>query len=160
VIEVPLTQGKIALVDDEDEWVTDWKWRAKSSSGDLFYAARNSPRPSKKEIWMHREIMLPPPGLEIDHVNGNGLDNRRLNLRLATSSQNKWNAKKSSGNTASIYKGVSVSRQGWRAQIRCNGGRYHLGVFKTAEEAAEVYNAAALELFGEYACLNVIKESV
>ncbi len=103
---------------------------------------------------LHRLIMAPiPNGLHIDHINGNKLDNRRSNLRLATRSQNAANQPLTSRNRSG-YKGVSASRTRWKARIQHQGTIYHLGVFKAREEAAWAYNVAAELLFGKFAYLN------
>lgn len=92
----------------------------------------------------------------VDHRNGNGLDNRRSNLRLATQAQNMSNRGRPTNNTSG-YKGVSAGRLGgWRAYITSRGKRLDIGTFASKEEAAEAYNAKALELHGEFARLNEI----
>lgn len=157
---IALSQGKVALVDDTDhQWLSQWKWHYHC----MGYAARHIRCNGKRTtIAMHQMILNPPLGLEPDHINGNGLDNRRSNLRLCTRRQNNMNAKKQAG-CSSIYKGVSWhkhSRQ-WRAQIRINSQQHHLGLFNDEREAAIVYDKAALEHFGEFAWLNIIaKEEV
>ena len=99
--KIKLTQGKVALVDDGDfEWLSQWKWTYKNGG----YAYRSIG--SKGHIFLHRAIMKSPKNLEIDHINGNGLDNRRSNLRFATHKQNIRNQQKQKNRT-SKYKGVS-----------------------------------------------------
>ena len=100
---------------------------------------------------MHRVILNAPPGREVDHINRNGLDNRRSNLRLATHAQNEAN-KPPRGE----YKGAYWCKKSgrWRASIRVDGRLRHMGRFATREEAARVYDDAALEAFGEFAYLN------
>jgi len=94
------------------------------------------------------------PGLEMDHINGNRSDNRLENLRLVTHAQNAWNSKPREG-SASQYKGVSAEPRGkWRAAIRHLGTRRYIGVYNTEEEAARAYDAAAIELCGEFAYVN------
>jgi dTMP kinase len=80
--EIELTQGKVALVDDDDfEELNQFKWHVKKDHNRAFYAARVTPRPNRRLIFMHRQILKDiPEGMEVDHVNGNGLDNRRSNL--------------------------------------------------------------------------------
>lgn len=106
---------------------------------------------------LHRLILDVPEGLLTDHINGNPLDNRRANLRLATTAQNAWNMRKHRGE--SVYKGVSNSRshkgpKHWRARIRHHGREILLGYFATEIEAARAYDEAARRLFGEFAFTN------
>lgn len=144
--EIPLTQNKVALVDDEDyEWLIQRKW---------LFDGRYASRKSGIKIYMHRLIMSAPKHLTVDHRNGNCLDNRRSNLRLATYSRNSANAKKRQG--SSIYKGVTFYKRysKWRAQICFEYKGISIGYFETEEEAARAYDAKAKELFGEFAYLN------
>ena len=149
--EIPLTRGKVALVNDEDyERVMMHKWCAVKTRN-KWYAQR---REGKKKVSLHRFILDAKSGEECDHINGDGLDNRRCNIRIVTSQQNKWNQQKTHG--SSIYKGVSweKDRNKWRTGIRINNKDIHLGLFDSEEEAAKAYDAKAIELFGEYAKLN------
>lgn len=153
-MEIPLTQGKIALIDDED-WplVAGFKWHARVKR-DRRCAYAVSCRDGRR-IHMHRVILDAPPCAEVDHVNGDGLDNRRKNLRLATRSENQWNKVLYKTNTSG-YKGVfwdkNCSR--FRAAIKVFGVRRYLGSFLTAADAARAYDAAARDLHGEFAGLN------
>ena len=104
---------------------------------------------------MHREIMNCPKGLEVDHINQNGVDNRRINLRIATATQNRQNTSKQKSNTSG-YKGVMKDKTKWRAMIRDNGRRIHLGMFDNKIDAAIAYNKAAIKYHKEFACLNTI----
>lgn len=107
--------------------------------------------------FMHRVIMDAPKQMEVDHINGDALDNRRCNLRLCTSSQNKANTKKYSrlGKTLK-YKGTCENRYGgWETSITYKGQKKYLGTFKTAEEGARAYDAAAIVIYGEFASLNL-----
>src|ERR1700745_3514525 len=100
--EIPLTQGKVALVDDEDyELVAQYKWHAHVTWDKKWYAKTHSGK-----LTMHKFLLNPPSDMEVDHVNGDGLDNRRQNLRICNSTQNKGNMRKQDGRS-SIYKGVS-----------------------------------------------------
>ena len=150
---IQLTQGKVAIVDDDDfEMLNAYKWFA-HKQGDRFYARRNtSIRNGAKRtaIGMHRVIMRTPVGFETDHVNGDGLDNRRDNLRIATSSQNKMNRGSRRDNKLGV-KGVSRSRGRFRAVIQINGNYKLIGVFLTIEAASAAYQLAAQKLFGEFA---------
>ena len=101
--------------------------------------------------------LLSPP-VEVDHIDGNGLNNRRTNLRPATDTQNSANRKKTTGKT-STFKGVNWQNhaQKWRAEIRVGGKNFHLGYFLNEEDAAKAYNVAATEHFGEFAKLNDVQ---
>ncbi len=150
--EIPLTQGKVAIVDDEDfEWLSQWKWHYHN----MGYAVRTTARPNQTHILMHREICGLHSSLEFDHINGNGLDNQRSNLRACTHSQNIQNSKvrKDSG---SGFKGVFYLSKvhKWEACIRVNGKRKHLGRYLNPEMAACAYDDAAHEFFGEFARTN------
>ena len=104
---------------------------------------------------MHRIILNAPKGTMVDHINGNGLDNRKENLRLCTTRENNANQKKNRNNSSG-YKGVAKASNcsKWRAYIRVDGVQRHLGNHNTPEEAARAYDAAAKKHFGEYAHLN------
>jgi hypothetical protein len=154
--KIPLTHGKVALVDSEDyNWLSQFKWRAQKSGKrpDAFYAVRSiTIKKRRTTIQMHRQIIKPPPGLEIDHKNNDGLDNRRCNLRFCTRSQNMANSR---GHTRrrSSFKGVYFHKQfrKWRAIITKNKKNLHLGFFKSQVRAAMAYDDKAKELFGEFA---------
>ena len=146
--EIELTQGKVAIVDDEDyEWLSRWKWYYGNG-----YAVRHSTRfLGRKHIFMHREILGTPDGMETDHINRDCLDNRRENLRACNGSQNRMNTSIPITNKSG-YKGVvwNASRKKWQAQIGINYRRKYLGLYNTASAASDAYNKAALELFGEF----------
>jgi hypothetical protein len=105
---------------------------------------------------MHRQILDAAEGKFVDHINHNGLDNRRANLRIVTKEQNNWNKRKYFGNYSSRYKGVSRPKNcgKWRAKIFYKGKGIFMGYFDDEESAAKAYDAKARELFGEYAALN------
>jgi hypothetical protein len=154
--EIQLTQGKTAIVDDEDfEYLNQWKWYAKHNKY-TYYAMRDERiNKIKNTVRMHRLILDVPQGLFIDHINHNGFDNRKENLRICTHSQNSMNCKKRE-NSFSIYKGVTFNKilNNWRATITLNNKQIQIGGFSIAEEAAMAYNQKAVELFGEFAYLN------
>ena len=158
--QIKLTQGKFAIVDDADyKWLSQWKWYAFKNYYHIWYAVRKSPRKNGKQttIWMHRKILGLKRGdpCECDHHNGNGLDNRRSNLRIATRAQNNRNQRPRKGGT-SIYKGVSWDWRNtkWLVHIRINGRVTHLGYFDNEVEAAQVYDKAAKIFFGGFARTN------
>lgn len=147
---IPLTQGKFTLIDESDyEYLNQWKWYYIKDG----YAVRSdysNGRPPK-QIRMHRQIMREPEGLEVDHRSTDKLDNRRVNLRIATKAQNQQNTNIPKNNTSG-YKGVSKTKRGkgYIVHIR----KKYLGYFPTPEEGARAYNKAAVELYGDFARLN------
>ncbi len=153
--EIPLTQGKFAIVDDKDyDWLSKWKWCYNSG-----YAVRMSPGVNGKQrkILMHREILQTLKGTETDHINGDRLDNRRYNLRVCTHSQNMMNQRKTRG--CSRFKGVHwhKAHKKWHAKIKKERKNQHIGYFDVEDNAALAYNEAATELFGEFASLNEVR---
>lgn len=151
---IPLSQGKVALVDDEDfERINQFKWCA-AKNCNAYYAVRNTYNP-KIRIIMHRVILNAKKGDEIDHRNGNGLDNRKDNLRFCTPSQNHQNRRLMKGGT-SKYKGVDWFKREkkWRSKIVVNKKAIYLGLFDSEIEAACVYDTAASRYFGEFARFN------
>ena len=159
-IEIELTQGKVALIDEQDlPKVLPHVWCA-HHKGNCWYAATGIATDSHKwtNLRMHRLILYAPDGMDIDHINHNGLDNRRCNLRLATHAQNIANQTARAG-TSSQYKGVHrvkrtcQLRKPWRAYC----GRTKLGYFTTEREAARAYNRAAKRRYGEFALLNDVE---
>jgi hypothetical protein len=151
--EIQLTQGKVAIVDDEDyEWLSQWRWHYIKSRRDTGYASRSvRVGNSLKAIFMHRLIMETPDNMITDHINHDTLDNRRSNLRICTTLQNQWNRKLPITNTTGkmgIY--WEEDRQKWRAVITKNYKAYRLGRFDSMEDAADAYDAKARELRGEF----------
>lgn len=160
--KIRLTQGKYALVDDEDfEWLNQWKWFA-DKVGNIWYASRGlynkELHKHTKMLRMHRLIMKDPKGKLIDHLNGNGLNNQKKNLRVCGKSDNAKNCKVNRLNNTSGYKGVSLYKGGplWHACIRLNYKSIHLGQFIKKDDAALAYNKAAKKIFGKFAKLNRI----
>jgi len=157
---IGLTQGKFAIVDDADyEWLSQHKWYAAQGSSTYYARRMLYGKAEQKEIRMHRAILKPPPGMESDHINGDGLDNRRCNLRTVTRSQNSMN-RRNQMNCSSRHKGVSWDSRDckWRVQIKIDGRGQRLGYFDDEQEAARIYNQAAKRLFGEFARLNILEE--
>lgn len=152
---IPLTKGFFATVDDEDfEWLSAWKWSVICGDrGSGPYAAMYAK--SSSAIRMHRLITGAAAGQFVDHINGDPLDNRRANLRLCTMSENNRN-KRRSRNKFGEYKGVfwMTKRQTWKAMICVDRRRIHLGSSKDPVAMAHLYDRAAREHFGEFACVN------
>lgn len=159
--KIKLTNGKYAIVDDEDYIVhpqSAWRMDYKG------YAVRYIYKNEKRTImFMHREIMGNPVGMFVDHINHNPRDNRKVNLRICTKEQNCRNRKPNKYGSTSKFKGVGKLKtcNRWSSNIATNKNgirtRYYLGIYKTEKEAAKAYNKKAIELFGEYALLNNIK---
>lgn len=157
---IPLTRGLVTVIDRQDADLGAVLWRAQSGDSGHIRAARSVQNGDgwKTEL-LHRVILARKlrrplrPGEEVDHINGNPLDNRRANLRLATRAQN---ARNSRGWSSSGFKGVywHKRRSRWQTEIRYNGQKRFLGYFDTPIEAARAYDDAARELYGEFAALN------
>jgi hypothetical protein len=139
------------MVDPADyNWLMQFKWHASGKRGGILYAV------NQKRQRMHRLIINPPKEKLVDHINGNSLDNRRANLRLATYTQNNWNSRHGIGLGTSRYKGVIWYKRNrkWEAVISVNGKRKHIGYFIDEKDAARAYDKAAKEQRGEFAVLN------
>jgi hypothetical protein len=156
--KIPLTQGKVALVDDADfEWAMQWKWfaqKGRGKDGYPWYAVRNG-KPQPQRVHMHREIAIRaglPFSRYYDHEDGEGLNNQRENIRPCTQSQNLANSRKRTLAT-SRFKGVFWHRQHrkWYTQIKVAGKILFLGLFRNEEAAAAAYQTAAQKHFGEFA---------
>lgn len=159
---LPLTQGKVARVDDDVyEWAKGFNWCA-AKCGHTFYACRAISLATKpvtqRTSFLHREIMRPGDGFEIHHINGDGLDNQRCNLRVVTSQQNKQGYRRKRIGVTSKYRGVHWEKRtrSWRADIGLNKIYTTLGRFDNQKDAARAYNEAAKRLFGEFAHLNKV----
>lgn len=143
-----------ALVDDIDhDRLRAWKWWPLVTTTGKIYAYRPVSRDGHDTtVLMHRELMDSPKRLLVDHIDGNGLNNQRGNLRTASGTQNNGNRIKLKG-TSSQYKGVSwsKSKKKWVAAIKCDGKTKFLGYFADEDEAARKYDVEALKVFGEFA---------
>lgn len=160
--KIELTRGYFAIIDDEDvELVANYSWRVIPTRNTMYAKAyvRGSGRKNPQQVFMHRLIMDAPKELEVDHINGDGLDNRRENMRLCSHAQNLQNQRNDSSRGSSIYKGVSWSKKDkkWIAQICKEYSNEVLGYFKDEKEAALAYNEAALDFFGEFAKINEVE---
>ena len=147
-----LSQGRSALMDDEDY---------PRVSGYAWWACQN-PRSCAvrgwvdgREIYLHRFILDAPRNMQVDHINGDALDNRRCNIRICTVRENHCNVRKTVRDTTSRHKGVCRYLKGtWQAGIKVNGKRINLGHFDDEIDAARAYDRAALIHFGEFARIN------
>lgn len=156
----PKAAGRVALVDSQDRrLVAGYSWRVlevkREGRRTATYACAQVSRDGREvTVYMHRLITGWPM---TDHINHDGLDNRRRNLRPATSAQNAANRRPHIG-SSSRYKGVGWNRRGrnWTAVINVGGRRWYLGHFTNEEDAALAYNAAALDAYGDYAWLNPV----
>ncbi|MCD4831544.1 MAG: hypothetical protein K8R02_07025 [Anaerohalosphaeraceae bacterium] len=159
-MRLKLNKGRYAIV-DYDDWkaLKKFNWRLRKSPTTL-YAERTAYTVTNRQrnIALHRQIMNASKGIFIDHINHNGLDNRKTNLRPATPAQNAWNRKQSNANwkSSSKYRGVKWHRKSakWSAQIGFNNKRKHLGYFVNEIEAAKAYDIAARKHHGNFATLN------
>ena len=157
VKEIPLTQGKIALVDDSDyAWLNQWKWCA-SCHHRTWYALRKSlVDGSSIYTYMHTLILQTPKGMYSDHKDGNGLHNWRDNLRVCTRAENQHNQQKQKRQCSSNFKGVYFckDRNKWQVNITVGLRRISLGYFSSEIEAAQTYDEAARKYHGEFAHTN------
>jgi hypothetical protein len=169
---IPLGNGRDAIIDaadydrpltisfpDGSAWtgrICDCSWYAVVRPTVLYANAHVTVNGKQRTIAMHRMLLELSPFACCDHRNHDGLDNRRENLRAVTRAQNQWNKRNQAA--SSPYKGVWFEKHAgkWRARIMKHGKNRELGLFLTAEDAARAYNAAAVELFGEYAVLNAV----
>lgn len=155
-MELTLSDGTRFLVDLEDiPKIFNQSWHIFHSRQKVYI--RSWDKVKKRKVFLHRIIMgVTNSNLQVDHINGNTLDNRKENLRICSHRQNVLNREKHKNNTSG-YKGVSINKNTsfpWKASIGVNKKRIYLGQFSTAEEAAKAYNEAALKYFGEYARIN------
>lgn len=151
---IELVNHRLAQVDEEDfAFVQQWSWRAQRAGHGEWYAVCRE-RPG---VLMHRDILGSDvsSGLFVDHVNGDGLDNRRSNLRPCTNAQNMMNQRKRAG-CSSMFKGVCLDtgKGLWVASIHMDGIKRNLGFFQSEHDAARAYDQAAEKLFGEFALTN------
>lgn len=157
--ELILSKGYVALVDDEDfERASQFKWSAAIRKGcTTLYASAylGGGRANRRTELLHRFILSAAKGVQVDHIDGNGLNCTRQNLRLATISQNRRNRGKTVSNKSG-FKGVywHKDKQKFAAQIKLDAKLIHLGKFNSAEEAARAYDVAAKKYHGDFAKTN------
>lgn len=154
-IRIPLNSrkhpGLFAMIDEPDyEMVSQYKWRPCFTNG-KFYARRGG-----NGAYMHRLIASPGRSQVVDHINHNGLDNRRDNLRVCTGSENQRNRSQLQVNNKSGFIGVYFDQKAerWRAKISVHGDSVYLGTFDNPIDAAMARDEAAKMQYGEFATLN------
>lgn len=153
------TNGYEFLIDESDaEFVDGRSWFAQGRTNFMYVASAFKENGKFKIKYLHR-LLLGATGknVYVDHINHNTLDNRRSNIRLSNAKNNQYNTKKKGG-CLSKYKGVTFENNKWRARIRKNGKKLHLGSFDIEEDAARAYDAAALKIAGEHALTNFGKK--
>lgn len=153
-IEVPLSPEGTTLIDADDfEKLRDYRFYRVGHKNFKYVSIRK--KKTSGITMLHRHLLNAPAHLQVDHINGNSLDNRQANLRLCTRLDNCRNRAKRFDST-SPYKGVLWNKQNknWRVRIRVNWKPIEVGSFKTAEEAARAYNEAAVKYYGEFARIN------
>lgn len=156
VREIQLTRGFVALVNDEDyERVAAFEWHALTTGGKVYAARKEGTRRTSRSVLLHRFVLGVEQSVLVDHIDGDGLNCRRLNLRAATSSQNQGNRRRNR-NGSSQFKGVGwhAGAKKWRARISRAGVVREIGLFADERDAARAYDAAARVQFGSFAAVN------
>lgn len=154
-----LPSGETVLFDEADRTLVEqYRWFAnRNTSGNVYAYGYRRGHAQRDRAWMfmHRLLLDPPADMDVDHRNGDGLDNRRANLRVGTRAQNNANRRRVKLGPSG-YRGVTWHKQRgcWQARIWVDGKNLYLGLFEDPWEAAQAYNAAALEAWGEFARLN------
>jgi hypothetical protein len=157
---VNLTKGRLAYVDDKDyEAVSEFSWQAqKIKTGWVVKRGVWDPdRGNNRSQSLGVFLLRPPPGLRVDHRDGDPFNNQRANLRLCTKTENDRAFRRKAVGKSSRFRGVSwwAQRAKWRSVLETNGRQFHLGTFDREEDAARAYDAAAKQHFGEFAHLNL-----
>ena len=158
VVEFILDGHKVLIDDDDLHIVSRYSWRATSIRGKTYIRSGTTRCGEKIHFFLHREILglSKGDGLKVDHRNGNGLDNRRENLRIVSTRQNNLNAAKKRSKHGNRFRGISTRPYGFASQIRIDGKIKCLGTFRTDVEAAYAYDLASLEHHGEFGKRNFL----
>lgn len=159
MLEIPTTLGKTFIIDDEDlDLISQYKWHAYEHRNTYYVSTNVKTNGKWTTVGMPTIIMKAKDRKQLDHKNGNGLDNRKENLRYCSSSQNSQN--RHGGFGTSPFKGVHWHKPigKWCSRIGYEGSRIILGYFASEEDAARAYDSKAKELFGEFANLNFKEE--
>lgn len=156
-------KGHTVLVDEQDAYLLEQsRWYILRGSGTNYVTSHTGRKidDNRKTVRLHGVIMRPPTGLVVDHINFDGLDNRRDNLRICTPSQNSaWKRMKGAASGfRGVYRIEKLRIRPWEAYLRVNNDRIRVGYFKTKEDAARAYDIAAMKHFGEFAVLNFPNE--
>lgn len=155
--QIQLTKGQVALIDDEDfDDISQYRWFAVAPrQKDYTHSWYAATKTGGRNISMHQLLMNPPIGSCADHIDHNGLNNRRSNLRITTTRENSWNTNKHK-NCTSKFKGVAWNREKskWQVRICINGKEKHLGWFHNEIEGANLYDFVAIQFFGPFAKVN------
>ena len=155
MINIPLTHGRFALIDDEDyKKASKWRWRVIQNR----YVEGRRLTNQKENIRLHRLILDAPKDMDVDHIDYDGFNNQKSNLRLCTTAQNIQRQRPQTRSKTSRHRGVfwDKSRNRWTAKVRKCGKDILIGRFKTEIEAVKIWNEKAKELFGEYAYINIL----
>jgi AP2 domain len=159
-MNIPLTKKEFSVVDDSDFLlVSQYKWRVSIQRGSKYAMTSFVKNGKKITLLMHRLILSVKKTDFVDHIDHNGLNNTRRNLRLCSASENQWNQKLHKNNTSG-YKGVSFHKPTgkFQALIQFERKKIHIGLFYTKQDAARAYNRMAKRFFGEFAYTNKIVE--
>lgn len=153
---IPLPSGEKVFVDDEDYgFVSRFKWRMSGKYAATTSGIHYNDSSKRNTVYMHRLVLLAPASLQVDHIDGNKLNNKKSNLRVCTATQNRGNTPYQTNNTSG-FKGVTYdkARRQWKAQISYKKVAKGLGRFNKKEDAARAYNQAAKKYYGIFAWLN------